>query len=100
MVLDFGDGYNCLKTDVTPITDEQREQTDIAFFEQCNPDWTRGTELPCVGRADLVTFFQVIVPQIWKLLFTPSRSNSGWRSRLSTRFADSSFGKAWAQMRA
>ena len=100
MVLDFGDGYNCLKTDVTPITDEQREQADIAFFEQCNPDWTRGTELPCVGRADLVTFFQVIVPQIWKLLFTPSRSSSGWRSRLTTRFADSSFGKAWAQMRA
>ncbi len=97
MVLDFGEGYNCLKDEVTPITHEQRQEADIAFFEKCNPDWARGTELPCVARADLMTFFQVIVPQITKLLFKPSRSNSGWRSRLSTRFADSEFGKAWAR---
>jgi len=100
MVLDFGDGYNCLKSDVTPITDEQRQQDDIAFFEQRNPEWTRGTELPCVGRADLVTFFQVIAPQVFKLLFKPSRSNEGWRRRLADRWADSSFGKAVARHRA
>jgi hypothetical protein len=99
MVLDFGEGYNCLKNEVTPITDKQRQEADIAFFEKCNPDWERGTELPCVGRADLVTFFQVIVPQILKWLFKPSRSNSGWRSRLSNRFADSGFGKALARHR-
>ncbi|RZL08780.1 MAG: hypothetical protein EOP40_11995 [Rubrivivax sp.] len=99
MVLDFGDGYNCLKNNVTPITQEQRLEEDIAFFEQRNPDWERGTELPCVGRADLVTFFQVIVPQISKLLFKPSRSNAGWRDRLVNTWSDSSFGKAVARHR-
>lgn len=100
MVLDFGDGYNCLKNNVTPITKEQREETDIAFFEQRNPDWERGTELPCVGRADLATFFQVIAPQVLKLLFKPSRSGRGWRSRLTHTWSDSSFGKAVARHRA
>lgn len=74
MVLDFGDGYNCLKGDVTPITRELRQQADIAFFEKCNPRWERGIELPCVGRADLKAFFQVIIPQLWKVLVKPSRA--------------------------
>lgn len=100
MVLDFGDGYNCLKNNVTPISKEQREEADIAFFEQRNPDWERGTELPCVGRADLVTFFQVIAPQVFKLLFKPSRSGRDWRSRLVSTWSDSSFGKAVARHRA
>jgi hypothetical protein len=100
MVLDFGDGYNCLKNNITPITDELRNEADIAFFEQRNPGWERGTELPCVGRADLVTFFQVIGPQIFKLLFKPSRSGRDWRARLADRWADSSFGKAVARHRA
>lgn len=100
MVLDFGEGSNCLKSDVTPITAEQRQETDIAFFEQRNPQWARGTELPCVGRADLVTFFQVIAPQVFKLLFKPSRSGAGLRRRLANQWADSSFGKAVARHRA
>lgn len=100
MVLDFGEGSNCLKSDVTPISAEQRQETDIAFFEKRNPQWERGTELPCVGRADLVTFFQVIAPQVLKLLFKPSRSGGGWRKRLANQWADSSFGKAVARHRA
>lgn len=99
MLLDFGDGYNCLKNNITPISDEQREEADIAFFEQRNPTWERGTELPCAGRADLVTFFQVIGPQIVKLMFKPSRSGRDWRTRLANRWADSSFGKAVARHR-
>jgi hypothetical protein len=99
MVLDFGDGYNCLKHHVTPITDAQREEPDIAFFETRNPQWERGTELPCVGRADLLTFFQVIGPQIYKLLFKPSRSGADWRARLAGRWSDSAFGKAVARHR-
>lgn len=99
MVLDFGDGYNCLKNNVTPITDDQRQEVDIAFFEQCNPEWERGCELPCVARADLVTFFQVIVPQVFKLLFKPSRSGRDWRSRIVNTWSDSSFGKAVARHR-
>jgi hypothetical protein len=100
MVLDFGEGSNCLKSDVTPISAAQRNETDIAFFEQRNPQWERGTELPCVGRADLVTFFQVIAPQVLKLLFKPSRSGAGWRRRLANQWSDSSFGKAVARHRA
>jgi hypothetical protein len=100
MVLDFGEGSNCLKSDVTPISAAQRTETDIAFFEQRNPQWERGTELPCVGRADLVTFFQVIAPQVLKLLFKPSRSGAGWRRRLANQWSDSSFGKAVARHRA
>lgn len=51
-VLDFGHDYQRLKADVAPITDEMRAANKaIAFFEACNPEWRRGTELPCVGRA-------------------------------------------------
>jgi len=98
MVLDFGDGYNCLKNNVTPITDEQRQEEDIAFFEQKNPEWTRGCELPCVARVDFTTFFQVILPQILKLVFKPGRAKQGMGARvtgrIANRWADSSFGKA------
>ncbi len=99
MVLDFGEGYNCLKNDVTPISAEQRKQADIAFFEQCNPEWERGCELPCLARADLRTVLQVIIPQISKALFKPSRSGRDWRARLANRWNDSSFGKAIARHR-
>lgn len=30
----------------------RRENQKIDFFEQCNPEWRRGTELPCVGVFD------------------------------------------------
>ncbi len=99
MVLDFGEGYNCLKNHVTPISAELRKEADIAFFEQCNPEWERGCELPCVARADLITVFQVIVPQLMKLMFKPSRSGQDWRTRMANRWSDSSFGKAVARHR-
>ena len=53
-VLDFGNSYQRLKADVAPITDEVRgASAEVAFFERCNPEWQRGTEMPCVGRAGL-----------------------------------------------
>ena len=53
-VLDFGDGSQCLKEVVAPITDELRALNPaIAYFEQCNPEWQRGVELPCVGEVSL-----------------------------------------------
>lgn len=52
-ILDFGGDYQCLKGDVAEITDAmRRENQKIDFFEQCNPEWRRGTELPCVGVFD------------------------------------------------
>lgn len=51
MLLDFGEGAQHLKEDVAGITPEMCAQdADIAYFEQCNPSWRRGTELPCAGE--------------------------------------------------
>jgi hypothetical protein len=69
MVLDFGDGANCLKDHVAAITPEMRTDPDIAFFEKRNPDWQRGTELPCIAKADALTCLKFIGPFLWKTLF-------------------------------
>lgn len=51
MLLDFGDDAACLSEDVAKITPEVRAQDpDIAFFEDRNPSWRKGTELPCIGE--------------------------------------------------
>jgi hypothetical protein len=50
-VLNFGDDYQPLKGDVAPITDEMRQKSPkIRFFEERNPMWEKGTELPCIGE--------------------------------------------------
>ena len=50
-ILDFGDGYHALKDNVADITPRMRaSNADIRFFEQRNPEWRRGTELPCVSE--------------------------------------------------
>lgn len=50
-LLNFGNDYQPLKGEVAPITDEMRiKNPKIEFFEQLNPTWTVGTELPCIGR--------------------------------------------------
>ena len=48
-LLNFGDDYQPLKGEVAPITAEMRDP-NIHFFEQKNPTWRAGTELPCIGR--------------------------------------------------
>ena len=58
-VLDFGPDYQRLKADVAPINDDVRRASQaVAFFEACNPEWHRGTELPCVGRAGFSDVFR------------------------------------------
>lgn len=69
MLLDFGDGANCLKDHVAAITPDMRAEPDIAFFEQRNPTWQRGTELPCIAAADLKAFLKFIWPFLWKAAF-------------------------------
>ncbi|RKG44391.1 MULTISPECIES: hypothetical protein [Acinetobacter] len=50
-LLNFGEDYQPLKADVAPISNEMRQNnTKIAFFEEKNPTWVQGTELPCVGE--------------------------------------------------
>lgn len=69
MLLDFGDNANCLKDHVAAITPEMcAADPDIAFFEQRNPSWQRGTELPCIALADLKTFLTFVWPFLWKTL--------------------------------
>ncbi len=49
--MNFGDDYQPLKGDVAPITDEMRRKSPkIRFFEEKNPQWVQGTELPCIGE--------------------------------------------------
>ncbi|MFZ5723188.1 MAG: hypothetical protein ACOY33_05950 [Pseudomonadota bacterium] len=59
MVLDFGADAQRLNENTAPITDSARQKyPKIAFFEQRNPDWQRGTELPCVGMLGWSDFWQ------------------------------------------
>jgi hypothetical protein len=61
-LLDFGDDYQPLKGEVAPITDEMRRKTaKIRFFEELNPTWEKGTELPCIGQitwSDILKYVQ------------------------------------------
>lgn len=61
-ILDFGDNYQPLKSDVAEITEQMREANPaIRFFEDSNPEWRRGTELPCVGQFDWSAMFKYVV---------------------------------------
>lgn len=67
-VLDFGESYQFLNDDVAAITAEMRERYPrIAFFEECNPDWHKGNELPCVGRAGVSDVFRYVFRLINKV---------------------------------
>ncbi|WP_339801767.1 hypothetical protein [uncultured Marinobacter sp.] len=49
-LLDFGESAQCLKSGIAGVTEElARQESKIRFFQQCNPSWSRGTELPCIG---------------------------------------------------
>lgn len=50
-LLDFGNEYQNLKDDVAAITSEMKAQNpNIRHFEELNPTWRKGTELPCAGE--------------------------------------------------
>lgn len=68
MILDFGHAYVRLKGDVADITPELKAANPhIAFFDKVNPEWRRGTELPCVGSLDFESVFRscVDMPLKW-----------------------------------
>ena len=49
-LLKFGNDYQRLKEDVAEITEEMKvKYPKISFFEEVNPTWREGTELPCLG---------------------------------------------------
>jgi len=62
-LLKFGDSCQRLKEDVAEITDEMKmKYPKIAFFEQVNPTWREGTELPCIGDLDWFTLLWRPIP--------------------------------------
>lgn len=53
-ILDFGGQYQSLQDGVAEICDDlMSEEPKIQYFEKCNPNWRRGTELPCVGVMEI-----------------------------------------------
>ncbi|WP_246128489.1 hypothetical protein [Pleionea sediminis] len=61
MILDFGENSQHLKDNVAEITKEmQQKYPKIDFFVKRNPDWHRGTELPCVGEISFKLFASYI----------------------------------------
>ena len=73
-ILDFGDDYQNLQGHVAEIGEDLRKsQPKIRFFEERNPDWRRGTELPCVSVLE--------VPVLWKFIQKISREKLGGRQR-------------------
>ncbi|RZI86755.1 MAG: hypothetical protein EOP38_00190 [Rubrivivax sp.] len=61
MLLDFGEEANRLKSGVAEIDGTlHANEPDVLFFEQCNPSWRLGTELPCIARADLASLLKLV----------------------------------------
>ena len=71
-LLDFGNEYQMLKGGVAEISDELKaEKPKVAFFEEKNPTWQRGTELPCVGVLSYKVLFSyvfILSRKIWASL--------------------------------
>ncbi len=60
-LLNFGEDYQPLKADVAPITKEMREKNaKIAYFEELNPTWVDGTELPCIGELGWIDLYRYV----------------------------------------
>ncbi|TBO29343.1 hypothetical protein EYS42_13115 [Aquabacterium lacunae] len=61
-VLDFGHDYVHLKGDVADITPELAASNEhIAYFDQVNPGWRVGHELPCLAALD----YHSILLSLW-----------------------------------
>ena len=76
-LINFGENYQALKPDVAPITDEMRSKNrKIAYFEQSNPTWVQGTELPCIGRLTWVDILFTLIRFIGKITFKSKANHS------------------------
>jgi hypothetical protein len=70
-ILDFGDQYQSLQSHVAEISPHLREtQPKIKYFEELNPNWRRGTELPCVGVINIslvIGFAKKVIAEKFKI---------------------------------
>lgn len=66
-ILDFGDNYQSLKEGVAEIDPSMAKNSkNISFFEKRNPEWRKGTELPCVGAIDWSSLMKYVVRYLRK----------------------------------
>ena len=60
-VLDFGESAQRLRRGVAAVSDELvREVPKVRFFQERNPTWNRGTELPCIALLSWTTITKAI----------------------------------------
>ncbi len=70
-IIRFEDGMaSPLKNYVADISDEDRENPRIAFFEKKNPHWKDGVELACVAKVSIWVPVCYIVKRIRKAFLT------------------------------
>ncbi|MAM00424.1 MAG: hypothetical protein CL583_18440 [Alteromonadaceae bacterium] len=66
-VLDFGETAQRLRGDVAAISEDLKSRyPKINFFEQSNPTWQQGTELPCVGVINFRAIGSYVVKSLRK----------------------------------
>jgi hypothetical protein len=47
---------------VAPITNDMlNHNKNIRFFQQSNPDWAKGVELPCIGEIVWIDFLKYML---------------------------------------
>lgn len=69
-LLDFGDDYQKLKDNVAAISEDLKDNNPkIRFFEERNPTWREGTELPCVGEVSYSMFYRVVKKIVKETMF-------------------------------
>lgn len=69
-LLIFGNDYQRLKENVAEIDEEmKRKYPKIAYFEEINPTWRDGTELPCLVEIDWFNILTSTVAFFVKKLF-------------------------------
>jgi hypothetical protein len=83
-ILDFGDKYQSLQSHVAEISSHLKENhPKIKYFEELNPDWRRGTELPCVGVINIpvvISFAKKVIAEKFKVsrnVFASSKIHTG-----------------------
>lgn len=75
-ILDFGGDYQKLRGEVAEITPELvRSVPKIGFFEERNPAWREGKELPCIGEINASMFTYFVQKALRKKL---QNSNVNW----------------------
>jgi hypothetical protein len=69
-VLKHADRYDRLRGDVAPITEDLLANPHINYFQMRNPNWQRGDELCCIGKAG-ISLATKYLSRVFKKRFKP-----------------------------